>query len=165
MLLRLSQIYFLRLILALGFLLPLLLPEGGQASVAAEIAELRIEPAGRGGKTHIFKVEAAVTPETRALGLMFRREMAADSGMLFDFGQNQPVSMWMKNTLIPLDMLFIDAEGRVVNIAERTVPGSLAGIASNGPVRFVLEVNGGTAARLGLKPGDRVHHPLIAKGK
>lgn len=159
-----SRIYFLRIVLALGVFLPAIFPDGGHASIAAELGELRIEPVGRSGKQHVFKVESAQTPEMRALGLMFRRDLAADAGMLFDFGQAQPVSMWMKNTLIPLDMLFIDADGRIVNIAERTVPGSLAGISSQGPVRFVLELNGGTAARLGLRAGDRVRHALIGKG-
>ncbi|TAN46963.1 MAG: DUF192 domain-containing protein, partial [Rhodospirillales bacterium] len=103
-----------------------------------------------------FKAEIAATPNARAKGLMFRRELAPDAGMLFDFFQPQPVTMWMKNTLIPLDMLFIMDDGRIANLAERTVPGSLTPIPADEPVRFVLELNGGTAARLGLKAGDRV---------
>jgi uncharacterized membrane protein (UPF0127 family) len=113
------------------------------------------------GKTHRFKVEIARTPEERAQGLMFRRVMAPDAGMLFDFGRTEPVAMWMKNTLIPLDMLFVGADGAVVNIAQRTVPQSLTPIPSARPVRFVLELPGGTAARLGLKPGDKLLHPLF----
>jgi uncharacterized membrane protein (UPF0127 family) len=108
---------------------------------------------------HVFKVEIAATPEARNLGLMFRRELAPDGGMLFDFKQTQPVSMWMRNTLIPLDMLFIAENGRVVNIAERAVPGSLTSITSAEPVRYVLEVAGGTASRIGLKAGDRAQLP------
>jgi uncharacterized membrane protein (UPF0127 family) len=104
-----------------------------------------------------FKVEVALTPEQRGQGLMFRRDMARDAGMLFDFGASPDrASMWMKNTYIPLDMLFIRSDGRIESIAERTVPHSLEAISSRGPVRYVLELNGGTAARLGIGPGDRV---------
>jgi uncharacterized membrane protein (UPF0127 family) len=103
-----------------------------------------------------FTVELATTPAQMEQGLMFRRSLAPDSGMLFDFKTPSMASMWMKNTLIPLDMLFIDAQGRVVNIAERTVPGSLDPVGAAAPVRAVLELNGGTAARLGIRPGDRV---------
>ena len=114
------------------------------------------------GKRHSFKVELASSSEERSQGLMFRRILAADAGMLFDFGRTEPVSMWMKNTLIPLDMLFIDIDGTVVNIAQRTVPGSLTPIPSAKPVRFVLELPGGSASRLAIKPGDKFRHPLFA---
>lgn len=107
---------------------------------------------------HRFAVEVAVTPQQRAQGLMFRERLPAESGMLFLYPAEQPVSMWMKNTLIPLDMLFIAGDGRIVRIAERAVPGSLATISSGEPARAVLELNGGTAARLQLGPGDRVLH-------
>jgi len=108
-----------------------------------------------------FTVELADSPQSRASGLMHRRQLAADSGMLFDFLKTAPVSMWMKNTLIPLDMLFISDDGVIVNIAERTVPGSLTQIDSSGPVRAVLELNGGTSARLGISPGDKIIHPIF----
>jgi uncharacterized membrane protein (UPF0127 family) len=122
-------------------------------------AELTIHAADR---SHRFSVELALTPADQARGLMYRQSLPGDAGMLFDYGlPPQPVSMWMKNTYIPLDMIFIDAEGRIARIAERTVPHSLATIESGGPVRAVLEVNGGTAARLGLRPGDRVQLPGI----
>jgi len=109
---------------------------------------------------HVFNVELATTQQQRSQGLMFRRDMAADSGMLFDFGA-RPIraSMWMKNTYIPLDMLFIKPDGTIESIAERTVPHSLEAISSRGPVRYVLELNGGTAARLGIGAGDRVEFP------
>ncbi len=107
---------------------------------------------------HRFAVEVAVTPQQRAQGLMFRERLPAEAGMLFLYPAEQPVSMWMKNTLIPLDMLFIAGDGRIVRIAERAVPGSLATISSGEPARAVLELNGGTAARLQLEPGDRVVH-------
>lgn len=114
-----------------------------------------------GAGVHRFNVEIADEPAQRQQGLMYRRELAPDAGMLFDFGAPQQVSMWMKNTYIPLDMLFIATDGTIRNIAENTVPFSLDAISSRGAVRFVLEVPGGTAARLGLKAGDEVRHPLI----
>ena len=117
------------------------------------------------GKTHAFKVELATTPAERAQGLMFRRSLAPDAGMLFDFGRSEPVAMWMENTLIPLDMLFIAADGRVVNIAQRAVPHDRTPIPSKGPVKGVLELPGGTAARLGLKPGDVVQHAIFAPAR
>ena len=92
---------------------------------------------------------------------MFRRELAPDAGMLFDFKEVEPVAMWMKDTYLPLDMLFIARDGRIVHIAERTVPFSLATISSGEPVLAVLELNSGTASRLKIKPGDRVIHPIF----
>lgn len=111
-----------------------------------------------GETVHEFVVEIADDSAERSRGLMFRKEMAPDAGMLFIFPGNQPVAFWMKNTYIPLDMLFIDRTGRIVNIHERAVPRSLETIHSKGPVRAVLELNGGTAARLAIKPGDTVRH-------
>lgn len=116
----------------------------------------------RDGKRHTFQVETADNDTTRAQGLMFRREMAADRGMLFDYGQGaREVSMWMKNTYLPLDMLFIRKDGTIANIAERTIPQSTASVYSDGVVRAVLELNGGTCAKLGIKPGDKVEHNLF----
>jgi uncharacterized membrane protein (UPF0127 family) len=114
-----------------------------------------------GEERHTFSVEMAETPEQRERGLMYRHELAADAGMLFDFQVAQRVAFWMKNTFIPLDMVFIGADGRIVRIAERTVPKSLMANASGAPVRAVLEVNGGTTSRLGIRPGDRVIHPIF----
>lgn len=105
---------------------------------------------------HRFEVELAVSPEQRAQGLMFRQRLAADAGMLFLYSTDRTISMWMKSTLIPLDLLFIGADGRIVRVAERAVPGSAATISSDQPARAVLELNGGTAARLQIRPGDRV---------
>ena len=110
---------------------------------------------------HRFKLEMALTEKQQQRGLMFRRSLAPDAGMLFDYGSPQIITMWMRNTLIPLDMIFIGADGRIINIAERAVPGSLTAIASAGAARAVLEVNGGTASRLGIKPGDRVRHAIF----
>lgn len=114
-----------------------------------------------GERTFSFQVELAKEPEQRRVGLMYRKEMAADHGMLFDFERNQPVSMWMRNTYIPLDMLFISEEGEIVNVAHDTVPHSEAVLSSAGPVRFVLEVPAGTSLLLGIQPGDIVRHQAI----
>jgi uncharacterized protein len=129
-------------------------------------AQLQTFPKGEvtivsAGGRHRFQVELATTPEQMAQGLMFRKSLAEDAGMLFDYGRPEPASFWMKNTLIPLDMIFIGADGRIVNIHERAVPLSLDAINSAGPVRAILEVNGGTASRLGIKPGDRVENPIF----
>ena len=113
-----------------------------------------------GGSRH-FNVELAATPEQMERGLMFRQELAPDAGMLFDFKQPTMATMWMRDTLIPLDMLFVDAKGRIVYIHERAVPRSDAIIAAPSPVRAVIELNGGTAARLGIRPGDRVIFPIF----
>ncbi|MGF1593022.1 MAG: DUF192 domain-containing protein [Kiloniellaceae bacterium] len=149
----------------LAFLVALLLAAAG-APVAAqnslssfETGALSIETAA--GATHDFTVEIAATADQRAQGLMFRDRMAADAGMLFLFEGAQVRAMWMKNTLIPLDMLFIDGEGKIVRIEERTVPHSERAISSGGPVTAVLELNAGTASRLVIKPGDRVRHPAF----
>jgi uncharacterized membrane protein (UPF0127 family) len=95
---------------------------------------------------------------------MFRSSLAPDAGMLFDFKVPTVATMWMRNTQIPLDMLFVDANGTIVNIEARAVPESDAVISAAAPVRAVLELNGGTAARLGIAAGDRVLHPIFARG-
>src|SRR5262249_60271161 len=95
-----------------------------------------------GGGSHRFTVELAETPAEMQQGLMFRPSLAPDAGMLFDFKEPTSATMWMRNTLIPLDMLFVDGNGRIVNIAERTVPQSDAVIAAAAPVRAVIELNG-----------------------
>jgi uncharacterized protein len=111
--------------------------------------------------SHAIEVEVAATPKEREIGLMNRESLADDTGMLFDFRESRPVSMWMKNTLIPLDMLFIDKTGTIVRIARNAKPHSLETIPSGKPVRYVLEINGGAAAGYGAKAGDRLEHPLI----
>jgi uncharacterized membrane protein (UPF0127 family) len=107
-----------------------------------------------GKNSYKFDVELALTDGQQMQGLMFRRSMASDAGMLFVYGREEPTAMWMKNTFIPLDMLFISSEGRVAHIAERTMPMSEAIVSSVGPVLAVLELNAGTVARLGLRLGD-----------
>jgi len=110
---------------------------------------------------HVFSVEMATTEEEKTTGLMYRKELAEGKGMLFDFSPEQEVSMWMKNTYIPLDMIFIRADGRILRIAENTEPLSTAIIPSRGLAKAVLEVIGGTAQKYGIQPGDRVAHLLF----
>ena len=108
-----------------------------------------------------FAVEVVATPESRARGLMFRRELPPMTGMLFDFEVEQPVSFWMRNTLIPLDMIFIRGDGVIRRVHAGAVPHDETAIPSGGPVRAVLEIAGGAAARLGIRAGDRVRHPIF----
>jgi uncharacterized membrane protein (UPF0127 family) len=112
---------------------------------------------------HPFSVELATTEPEREKGLMFRKELPEGQGMLFDFQRDQDVGFWMQNTYIPLDMIFIKGDGRILRIAENTEPMSTKVIPSGGPVRFVLEVIAGTARKLGIAPGDRVASPLIGR--
>jgi uncharacterized membrane protein (UPF0127 family) len=113
---------------------------------------------------HRFKVEVAETPEQMMQGLMFRRSLAPDAGMLFDYKHPTAATMWMRNTLIPLDMLFVDVRGKIVNIQQRAVPQSEDIIPAAAPVRAVIELNGGTAERLGIAQGDQVVHPIFGNG-
>ncbi len=124
-----------------------------------ERTPLSIETAA--GKTHAFDVYIADTPVQHAQGLMYVEDLAPDAGMLFTYNRPKRMSMWMKNTLIPLDMLFIAKDGRIVNIGQRAVPGSLAAISSKGKVSAALELNGGTVSRLGIKPGDLVRQAFF----
>ena len=110
---------------------------------------------------HRFTIELADTPGERARGLMYRRNMRTDHGMLFDFQVEQPVAFWMKNTPLPLDMLFIDATGTVVQIEADTVPFSETPVPSVQPVQAVLELNAGTSQSLGIAPGAVVRHPIF----
>ncbi|MGL9617766.1 DUF192 domain-containing protein [Bradyrhizobium sp. U531] len=110
----------------------------------------------------VFSVEMATTEEEKQTGLMYRKELADGKGMLFDFNPEQEISMWMKNTYVSLDMIFISASGRVLRIAENTEPMSTKIISSRGPARAVLEVVAGTAQKYGIRPGDRVGHPLFS---
>src|SRR5271154_2127951 len=109
----------------------------------------------------VFSVEMATTEEEKTTGLMYRKELADGKGMLFDFSPEQEVSMWMKNTYISLDMIFIRADGRILRIAENTEPLSTRIIPSRGLAKGVLEVIAGTAKKYGIEPGDRVGHPLF----
>jgi len=156
------------LALAVGFLL------WGALPPAADPAEGRppaADPAKNAGVLILatqsgrfpLTVEVADTPSARQQGLQGRRGLAENAGMLFDFGTPQPVAMWMLNTYIPLDMLFLDDAGRVVAIARNTVPLSLDRIGIDDPVRAVLEVQAGVADRLKVRAGDRVCHPIYPR--
>ncbi len=146
----------------LGLLLLVSLILGGAGARAAE-RPLRSEPLDvvtRHGVRH-FTVEIADTNATRERGLMFRKHLAGDQGMLFDFKTPQVVAFWMKNTLIPLDMLFIAPDGHVVSIARQATPMSETPIPSGGDILGVLEIRGGRAAELGVEPGDQVRERIF----
>lgn len=113
----------------------------------------------------VFDVEVVREERERNRGLMFRQSMPDKSGMLFDYNPPQEVAFWMKNTYISLDIIFIDANGRIIRIAENTTPLSLEQIPSGGVARAVLEIKGGQSAKLGIKVGDRVRHALFNAGQ
>jgi uncharacterized membrane protein (UPF0127 family) len=134
----------------------------GRAFAQGEIKFQRSSLVIDTGKREIkFDVDLALNDVERARGLMFRDKLGPYEGMLFDFYQEAPVSFWMKNTLIPLDMLFIARDGTVKHIHANATPLSTDSIPSEYPVRAVLEINGGSARLLGIKPGDKVKHPIF----
>lgn len=112
---------------------------------------------------HEFKVEVARTPNERARGLMHRRFLPEDQGMLFDFRFEAPVAMWMKNTHIPLDMIFVSRRGQVTRVADAAEPMSERVISSGPPAYAVIELNAGAARRIGVAPGDVVRHSIFTK--
>jgi len=130
--------------------------------VARGAEQQTLEIASKTG-VHIFSVELAVTDEERARGLMFRRSLPESYGMLFDFKRDEEVTMWMRNTYVSLDMIFIQSDGRIRRIAENTETLSDKIIPSGGPVRAVFEVAAGTARKLGIEPGDRVASPILRR--
>jgi uncharacterized protein len=130
--------------------------------VARSAEQQTLEIATKTG-VHVFSVEVAVTDEERARGLMYRRSVPEFYGMLFDFKRDQEVTMWMRNTYVSLDMIFIQSDGRIRRIAENTETESDKIIPSGGPVRAVLEVVAGTARKLGIEPGDRVASPMLRR--
>lgn len=131
--------------------------------IAAQAAREPLSILTRGGAV-AFTVELALTPEQHARGLMFRTELPERHGMLFDFGVEQQLSFWMRNTLIPLDMLFIGRDGVIRHLHENATPLSEEPIPSRWPARAVLEIIGGSARRLGVAVGDRVVHRIFAAG-
>jgi uncharacterized membrane protein (UPF0127 family) len=133
------------------------------ANLPARAASVQpLEIATKSG-VQVFSVEMATTEEEKTQGLMYRKELPDGKGMLFDFSPEQQISMWMKNTYISLDMIFIRADGRILRIAENTEPLSTKIISSGGLAKGVLEVIAGTAQKYGIQPGDRVAHPLFNK--
>jgi uncharacterized membrane protein (UPF0127 family) len=141
---------------------PFVVAAGAALAQDAEIkfkrSSLVVETGGREIK---FDVELALNDVERSRGLMFRDKLGPYEGMLFDFYQEAPVSFWMKNTLIPLDMVFIGGDGTVRHVHANAKPQSTDSIPSQFPVRAVLEINGGSARLLGIKPGDKVKHPIF----
>lgn len=131
-----------------------------RAQAKMRVEELTIEPAG-GGDARAFMVELAETDQEKAVGLMFRTQLADSAGMLFWYGSAHDITMWMRNTYIPLDMVFIGEGGTIARIEAETEPLSEQIIAAGSPVIAVLEIPGGAAARLGIKPGDKVRHRLF----
>ena len=152
----------LALVLAVGACSP---GSGGAAPVSTEaspalhpvsgleVTTLRIR---HGSAVHRFRVELALTGAQQARGLMFRTVMGADEGMLFPMNPPRPASFWMRNTVLPLDIVFVGTDGRILNIAANAVPYDESRLFSLGPVSAVLELNGGRAAQLGIGPGDPV---------
>jgi uncharacterized membrane protein (UPF0127 family) len=132
-------------------------PTGPQPTLPTE----KLVIVTKAGKSHTFTVEMALTPEQQEVGEMFRPTVPEDGGMLFDWGSARESQMWMKNTLAPLDMVFINADGAIRSIAENTVPRSLAVVDSRGPVRATLELAAGVTAKLDIRVGDKVQHRLF----
>ncbi|MEN0079544.1 MAG: DUF192 domain-containing protein [Pseudomonadota bacterium] len=149
-----------RLVARIAFagLLTFAAPTLAYASCSADTVELR----GAFGEAR-FRVEIADDAEERALGLMHRESMPMAAGMLFVYEREEPVAFWMENTLIPLDMIFADADGLVIKVHENAVPLDRTPIPSEGPAQFVLEINGGLAAQIGIDAGDELRHPSIAQ--
>jgi uncharacterized membrane protein (UPF0127 family) len=126
--------------------------------------KLTIVPAA-GGAAHAFEVEVASSEQEKSLGLMYRTKLGDGEGMLFPYPADRTISMWMHNTYIPLDMLFIRSDGTIARIEERAEPLSDRVISSGSAVAAVLEIAGGAAGRLGIKPGDKVRYPLFKTAK
>ena len=152
-----------RHVLATLLLIPLGAPAQttDQTGPQPELPKEKLTIVTRDGARHDFMVEMAKTMDQQTVGLMFRPSVPPDGGMLFDWGNPRESEMWMKNTIAPLDMVFINADGTIRSIAENTVPQSLAVIDSRGPVRATLELAAGTTARLGIRVGDRVQQRIF----
>ncbi len=140
------------------FLVAVMLVAVAPAMAAAEIERVVIETSAG---ERVFKVEVVREDAERNRGLMYRKRLARDAGMLFDYDPPQDVAFWMKNTYVSLDIIFIDVTGKIITIAAKTKPLSLDRIPSHGEARGVLEIKGGMAETLGIKVGDRVRHALF----
>lgn len=148
--------------LAAALLGLLLLAPAAAAAPPLPVQNVVIET---GSGPRIFHMEVAADDASREQGLMFRRHLARDAGMLFDFGHVVMTAFWMKDTLLPLDIIFVRADGTISTIAANAVPYSTAEIVSAEPIRAVIEINGGLAARLGIIPGDRVRASIFPAGR
>jgi uncharacterized protein len=133
------------------------------APVSAACRKDSVQLRGSWGETH-FNVEIADTPETRSRGLMFREIMPRGDGMLFVYEEPRRSSFWMKNTLIPLDMLFVDQSGTITRIHHQAIPGNLTSIDGGDQVFAVLEINGGLAKRYGISVGSQMQHDVFPDG-
>ena len=149
--------YLLKLIALVGCLFVL---ESRHAVSDTTFPQSEILIVSKSGE-HKFLVDVATTMAQRQMGLMYREKMARNSGMMFDFGEEQLIAMWMKNTLIPLDMLFVDKTGKIVQIERATTPLSLETIASRRPAMSVIEINAGLTEELGISEGDQVMHNIF----
>ena len=140
---------------------------GGSFAVSAQEEPMRVPVDAQALKIQTasgeksFGLEIADTDQKRSAGLMYRKDFPADRAMIFVFGEERPVMMWMANTPLPLDMLFVRNDGSIARVAENTMPFSKDIVASGEPVAFVIEVNAGIAAKLGIKAGDTVKHRII----
>ncbi len=158
----------MKAIISLALLLSLPLSIAAEDSASARtldqaFSRSTLQIATADGRLHAFKVWIADNDARRTRGLMHVRELKDDEGMLFLYPRTQRISMWMKNTFIPLDMLFIRADGRIATIVENATPQSLETIDSGEPVAAVLEVKGGRSAALGIRRGDQVIHPAFPR--
>lgn len=131
-------------------------------SAVAQCSDDEVSLRGDFGEVR-FTVDLARTPQERAQGLMFVESMPASRGMLFIYEMPKPVAFWMKNTLIPLDIIYADATGTVLNVQANAIPGDLTGLPSAGAAQYVLEINGGMSAMLKIGPGTQMRHPSIAQ--
>lgn len=147
------------------FALLALMPAAGSSAQDAPLSKIEPLTIATEDDAVMFTVEIADTEELRARGLMFRQRLPEDRGMLFDFQEPRPVSMWMKNTYIPLDMLFIRKDGTIAYIAENTVPQSLEAVGISEPVLAVLELAAGVTRKHGIRAGDKVYHRLFGDAK
>lgn len=152
----------LRLLALTVFYAFLALPAGAQNGPQPKLKVESLEILTKTG-IRVFNVEIAATAEQQRIGLMFRKEVPDGEGMLFDFGPSRPVAMWMQNTIVSLDMIFIRADGTIANIAKGTTPFSLQPVESAGPVRAVLEIVAGAADRYGIVAGDKVSHRIFSR--
>ena len=139
----------------------------GSVSVSAQEAPMQLAVDAQGLKIQTaageknFALEIADTDQSRSAGLMYRTDFPADRAMIFVFGEERPVMMWMANTPLPLDMLFVRKDGTIAHIAENTKPFSKDIVSSGAPIAFVIEVNAGIAEKEGIKAGDKVQHRII----
>lgn len=154
------------LLTAVAFTLAACSPNSGEAGAQSSQASPAVHPASglavvplkviHGGKAFAFRVELARTPQEQAKGLMFRTDLGPNEGMIFPFDPPRGASFWMRNTVIPLDLIFVGVDGRISNIAADAIPYDESNLNSIGLARAVLELRGGRAAELGIVPGDKV---------